>query len=122
MSKKSLPIPMIPDIGKVPCNGCTVCCQNYDLVRLFPFEDPYKWKTEPHPFKEGSLMLAHKPNGDCYYLSHTGCTIQDDKPQMCQKMDCRLIASRLNYTQARKHSGVNMVVWRKGKELLRLLK
>lgn len=64
-------------------------------------------------------MLAHKPNGDCVYLGDRGCTIQDDKPQMCGEMDCRLIAQHFNYTQARKVKGLPIAIWHRGKELLR---
>lgn len=108
--------------GNVPCNGCTACCRGRDVVRIFKDEDASQWKTEPHIFMKGHLMLSHQPNGDCFYLGEKGCTIQETKPQMCKEMDCRLIAKQINYTQARKHSGLNMVVWRKGKKLLRMVK
>lgn len=60
-------------------------------------------------------MLAHKADGDCFYLGDSGCTIQETKPQMCKDMDCRNIANGLGYTEARK-IGV-LVVWKRGRTL-----
>lgn len=107
-------------MSDVPCNGCTRCCQGGDALRLLPGDDPAKWRTEPHPVA-GHLMLAHKANGDCYYLGPAGCTIHDDRPQMCRNMDCRNVARALTYTKARKLSEAHvlpMAVWRRGRELL----
>lgn len=104
----------------VPCNGCTLCCHN-DAVRILPHEDASKWQTEPHPMLYDARMLAHKPNGDCVYLGERGCTIQHDKPQMCYEMDCRLLARRISWTQARKlnaDGAFQLAVLKRGRELL----
>lgn len=106
-----------PFMVEVPCNGCVRCCIN-DLVRILKHEDASKWKTETHPLKPWSKMLAHKKDGSCYYLGDAGCIIHDDRPQMCREMDCRVIAEHVSYTQVRK-SLVRVAVWSKGKELLR---
>lgn len=106
------------NIGEVPCNGCTRCCHR-DAVRILPGEDESQYKTETHSVYPNHRMLAHKKNGDCYYLGEKGCTIQDTKPQLCRQMDCRLIALRTTYTQARKIKYFPIQVWRKGKELIR---
>jgi len=104
-----------PIFRDVPCNGCTRCCRG-DAVRLLPGDNLRRYQTEPHNRFPGQLMLAHKPNGDCVYLGERGCTIQEDKPIMCQEMDCRNIAQSLTFTQARK---VNVVhIWRRGRDLL----
>ncbi len=34
-------------------------------------------------------MLAHKPNGDCWYLGDGACTIHDEAPLACKRFDCR---------------------------------
>jgi hypothetical protein len=104
----------------VPCNGCTLCCRG-DAVRLLPNEIE-RFQNEPHALFSGLRMLAHQSNGNCVYLGPNGCAIHDDKPYMCRTMDCRLLAKRLTYTQARKmtkQGRVNMEVWKRGKELLR---
>lgn len=106
------------DIGKVPCAGCTRCCRG-DAVRLLPADDASSYLTEPPPWGHGHLMLAHKRNGECIYLTNTGCGIHDRSPQQCREMDCRLIAQRLNYTQAKKVRGLKIEVWHRGRELLR---
>lgn len=102
----------------VPCNGCTICCRN-DLVRLLPNDDPTQYKTQPHPFFKGQLALAHKPNKECIYLTETGCTIHDSKPQMCREMDCRRIAAQMSFTQARKSKMITMALYKKGRDLLK---
>lgn len=104
--------------GAVPCNGCTRCCHG-DAVRILPGDDASKWQTVAHDHMPGHLMLAHKPNGDCYYLGPSGCTIQHDKPTMCVEMDCRRIAQVLTWTQARKIKNFPIAVWQRGRELLR---
>jgi hypothetical protein len=111
----------------VPCNGCTLCCQGGDAIRILPGEDASQWATEPHPFVEGALMLAHKRNGDCLYLGDIGqgklgCTIHGKNPLICRRMDCRVIATKIGFTHARKHPGLNMLVWNKGKQLLKKAK
>lgn len=100
----------------VPCNGCTLCCQN-DCIRLLPGDDISIYQTQPHPYLSGALMIAHKPQGSCVYLGASGCTIHDTKPQMCREMDCREISKKITYTQARKLRVVH--VWQRGKHLLR---
>ena len=105
----------------VPCNGCTLCCQN-DAVRLLPGDDPAEYKTEPHPYLHGALMLAHKPDGSCIYLVGTGCTIHGRAPVMCQEMDCRELAAAFTFTNARKldeKGALTIRIWRRGKELLK---
>ena len=112
------------DPGNVPCNGCTKCCQKFDMIRLLPGDDPTHYQIVPHKLLPGDWMLDHKPNGDCIYLDEHGCTIQETKPIMCKEMDCRLIALHLSFTKARKMAKINLnfEVWKKGKELLGRLK
>ena len=108
-------------IGQVPCNGCIRCCKS-DAVRLLPDDDADSYLTEPHPLMLGALMLAHKDNLDCIYLGETGCTIHDRRPRQCREMDCRLLATQINFTQARRLDKANKLkigVWRMGKKLLK---
>lgn len=102
----------------VPCHGCTLCCKN-DVVRLRADEAKLgKWNMEPHPYIPNQFMLAHKINGDCYYLNSDGCSIHYDKPRQCQSMDCRTLANRFTFEQARQNPYIPLRVWRKGKKLL----
>lgn len=107
----------------VPCDGCTLCCKG-DAVRILPHEPQDKWQTEPHPYKAGARMIAHKPNGDCFYLGESGCTIQHDKPQQCWEMDCRRVALGIPSKSVLKrlvHQGaVNPAVHQRGLELAKL--
>jgi hypothetical protein len=68
-------------------------------------------------------MIAHRPNGDCVYLDpNVGCTIHAIKPTMCREMDCRTVAQRVTFTQARKldkTGRLKLSVWARGKKLLK---
>ena len=111
-------------MSHVPCNGCTLCCHG-DAVRLLPADEPNQYITESHPYIKGALMLAHKPDGACIYLGAGGCTIHDTSPQQCKEMDCRRIAAKITFTQARKLSKnghFNLQVWAKGRFLARAKK
>lgn len=79
--------------SNVPCNGCTLCCQN-DLLILHPEmgDDPNAYETmrcvNPITGKP-ALALAHKKEGGCIYLGDNGCTIHDKAPAICREFDCR---------------------------------
>ncbi len=107
-------------IREVPCNGCTLCCQG-DAVRLEQEDGAHQYQTEPHPYVPGALMLAHKPNGECVYLENDGCSIHDHAPSLCRAADCRTLALRLPYTEARALHEMNRLdirVWDQGHKLL----
>lgn len=116
-----IPALQIKTAVSVPCGGCTRCCQR-DMVRLLPADDASQYQTEPHPLKKGELMLAHKPDGSCVYVTDTGCSIHGSQPLMCKQMDCRQIAAVFGYTVARKYARAGklpMPVYERGRELLR---
>jgi hypothetical protein len=37
-------------------------------VRLLPDDNASDFATEAHPYVDGALMLAHRPDGRCVYL------------------------------------------------------
>ena len=102
-------------IGDVPCNNCTLCC-HMDIVRLLP-GDPTNLQVERHPYLPGHWMLAHKPNGDCWYLGPTGCTIHKNRPQMCREMDCRMLSIAADQNKLPKKGNFNHDVFAKGRDL-----
>jgi hypothetical protein len=107
-------------IHHVPCNGCTLCCQG-DAVRLEVEDMKMGYRTEPHPYIPGALMIAHKPNGDCVYLGAEGCTIHDRAPSLCRVADCRSLAIRLNFETATKLHALGRLdirVWDQGQKLI----
>jgi len=77
----------------VPCGSCQACCR-----REWIFLDPgagdvaeiYETVEAVDP-RNGRLAkaLAHKDNGDCFYLGATGCTIHAYRPRICRQFDCR---------------------------------
>jgi len=124
---KRIPLKEI-EPGNVPCDGCVRCCIN-SAVKMTPGDvKRRKWKfwqkyvpyeIQPHPYEKGAVILAHKADKTCVYLGDNGCTIYDTRPFMCREMDCRVVALRLTFTQARKIAGFPIEVWHKGRELLK---
>ena len=105
---------------EVPCNGCTLCRQG-DAIRLEPEDRAADYKTEPHPYIPGALMLAHKPNGECVYLDENGCSIHNRAPSLCRTADCRILATRLTFDVARAlhlAGKLDFRVWEQGWRLL----
>ena len=108
----------------VPCNGCTLCCQG-DAIRLTEDDNPENYITEPHPYIDNELMLAHKPNGDCIYLNESGCTIHERAPSLCRSADCRSIALKYDFNtaiQLHQMKRIDIRVWDKGNDLLNELR
>ena len=72
----------------VPCDGCVVCCQG-DAVFIHPElgDRAADYETESYL---GRLILAHKPNGDCVYLTGAGCGIYARRPAICRELDCAI--------------------------------
>ncbi len=107
-------------ISEVPCNGCTLCCQG-DAIRLLPEDNPKDYITEPHPYLPGALMLAHKLNGECIYLSESCCVIHDHAPSLCRAADCRSLAAQFDFDTARElhlQRKIDLRVWDRGNFLL----
>lgn len=75
------------EISIIPCNGCTECCKS-DLIFIHPElgDSAKNYLTEDY---EGRIILQHKENGDCIYLNKKGCSIHDNRPAICKKLDCR---------------------------------
>lgn len=73
----------------VPCAGCTACCRN-DRVMLGPDDDPgaYEWHEE-----DGFAVLDRRADGACVYLDESGCSIRDRRPEICRRMDCRVLVA-----------------------------
>ena len=112
------------NIVNVPCNGCTLCCQG-DAIRLLEEDDPKSYKTDPHPYIPGALMIAHKPNGDCIYLDDNGCSIHSRAPSLCKSADCRALAFRYDFETAlklHKAGRIDLRVWDKGNELIKQMR
>ncbi len=107
-------------LKEVPCNGCTLCCQG-DAIRLEQEDRAEEYRTEPHPYIPGALMLAHKPNGECIYLEEHGCSIHDRAPSLCRAADCRAVALKIGFETAAKLHAMRRLdfrVWNKGSELI----
>ncbi len=89
----------MPELPPLNCAGCTKCCQG-DVIWLEPGDDPARYQLRAW---NGRLALDVKPNGDCVYLGEAGCTIQQDKPQVCKRLDCRTLYTSKTKEQRREH-------------------
>jgi hypothetical protein len=93
-------------------------------VRLQPEDPAEEYKTEPHPRISGALMLAHKPNGECWYLNAGGCSIHGRAPSLCRNADCRSVALRIDFEYAIKLHQLGKLdfrVWDRGRQLLKAI-
>lgn len=83
------------------CGGCRKCCLG-DEVLLIDGDDPARFKTKLRA--DGKRAVARRKNGNCVYLGARGCTIQFDKPRMCQSYDCREHAMTVSQMSADKQA------------------
>lgn len=107
-------------VQSVPCDGCTLCCQ-HDAVRLMPEDDPSQYRTEPHPYIPGALMLAHGSDGNCIYLDMHGCSIHDRAPSLCRSADCRQLARTMSFDRAlalHEAGRLDLRIWDRGRKML----
>ena len=72
----------------VPCDGCTICCEN-DLIRIYPQHGDRFADYLIAPIPGGGMRLLHKPEGGCVYLGEHGCSIYPHRPFLCRQFDCR---------------------------------
>lgn len=92
------------ETANVPCNGCTACCRN-EFKLLLP-EQGDRVETYEHVYIDTANigrrpMLANKPNGECVYLTETGCSIHDRAPRICRSFDCRKFFRHFSRTERR---------------------
>ena len=90
-------------------------------MRLLPGDRAGEYRTEPHPYLPGAVMLAHAPDGRCIYLGEGGCTIHDRAPSLCRSADCRALALRLSLQEAgalHRRGQLDIRVWDQGHRLL----
>jgi len=110
----------------VPCGNCHLCCRN-DAISIHPElgDDVSLYQTEPHIIPElaaeGVVMLAHKEDKSCIYLTDAGCAIHGTAPALCREFDCRRMVRQMGYTKARKAVKKGILsagVVRRGMELI----
>jgi len=107
-------------VADVPCDGCTLCCQNSDLIIITDHDDITSYDVQFAPGR--GFALKHTANGDCVYLDRElGCTIHDRRPMRCREMDCRNLAKIPKRTLERFVTDglVSSGVIARGRELLR---
>ncbi len=92
-------------VSDVPCNGCTACCKN-EFKLLIPEQgdviESYEHKWIDVPKIGRRARLANKPNGECVYLTDTGCSIHDRAPRICRAFDCRRFFKMHTRTERRR--------------------
>lgn len=75
----------------VPCNGCTACCRNFEMIRLDERDDIDPEDMVGAIMQDGSrwVVLKHQENGDCIYLQDGKCSVYEKRPLVCRQYDCR---------------------------------
>lgn len=88
-----------------------------------PYDDITLYMVRKHPRMPGQYCLAHKPNGDCYYLTEKGCGIHSIRPAQCRTFDCRRMylayPKRKQADQLDAEDKLRIEVWKQGKKMLR---
>jgi Fe-S-cluster containining protein len=80
------------DVIVEECTTCKdkACCKKF-LVHLSASER-LLFKTHDTYSRDGSptaiAFLAKHENGDCYYLTPTGCSIWSSRPSACREYSC----------------------------------
>lgn len=100
--------------ANVPCDGCIECCKGNAL-----------WVCVGHNLSECKppkkeildVLLAASPYEDCPFLGDHGCTIHEDKPDVCKVMDCRVTVQILPES-AIDNGYMSRAVWDRGRYLL----
>jgi Fe-S-cluster containining protein len=86
-----------------------------------PEDDSSQYRTEPHPYIAGALMLAHGSDGNCIYLTKAGCSIHDRAPSLCRSADCRELARSMSFERAlalHRAGRLDLRIWDRGRKLL----
>lgn len=110
--------PFIPSVA-VPCGDCYLCCKGRTLVPIIEGDDASIYETQTIG---GVIALAMKPNGDCFYLGESGCTIHGRAPAICRFYDCRGDYARRTRAERRRAIADGLVsaeVLARGRELSR---
>ena len=108
----------------VPCGTCHLCCRLMTPVRPEMGDDPSQYITATcfTPGKAPYMILDRQANGDCIYLSESGCTIWERAPHACKQFDCRLIfknSDRIGRKLAIKNNDMPKAIFDRGRELLK---
>lgn len=89
-------LPSEDSLPPLKCEGCIACCIK-DSVSLMPDEDPAQYRTT---IIGGTHYLERNAEGNCVYLTPTGCSIHDRRPFVCRRYDCRIFAMRMSKLSA----------------------
>ncbi|KYZ75795.1 hypothetical protein AXX12_11390 [Anaerosporomusa subterranea] len=93
MSKSADQEPACTDVIVEACTSCKNkdCCKEF-LVYLSPSErlrlknhEDYSQSIDP----DALAFLAKRENGECYYLTSTGCSIWSRRPSACREYSCQ---------------------------------
>lgn len=84
---------------QVPCESCVTCCRDQYIILMAEDEanlSAYQFdeiKVRETVFR----ILKSNPDGTCVHLGPQGCSIYEQRPEVCRAYDCRkqfLIMSR----------------------------
>ena len=84
----------------VECGSCRLCCKRTRVPLVEGHDDPRAYVTEVS--SDGLVVLPHKDNGDCHYLSESGCSIHGRAPVVCRRFSCVAHYKGLTSSQQRK--------------------
>jgi hypothetical protein len=80
----------------VPCGTCTACCKSDTIILRDDEYEKYPWHWE-----NNQRILDRKPDGTCVNLTPSGCGVHGLAPDICKRMDCRVLFLVTPKTQRR---------------------
>ncbi len=98
------------DRVEVPCNGCTACCRDPNMLITVNDDEAKRYRT--HINDNGIRELDRQPDGACTYLVDGKCTTYADRPRACRVYDCRfhMLGAPLGNAEIVRRDGV--IQWR----------
>ena len=85
--------------ARVPCAGCTACCEASQFVHVAPDETdalahiPRALLFPAPGAPAGHLVMGYDEHGRCPMLRADGCSIYEHRPRTCRTYDCRVFAA-----------------------------
>lgn len=76
----------------IACASCRQCCTHQTVLLLIEDEPRMAhYQVDAHDFEDKIFFtLQVKENGDCIHLGPAGCTIYENRPEVCRAYDCRI--------------------------------
>ena len=83
----------------VECGDCRACCTSSLFIRIEPDETdalssiPGELLFPAPLFPKGNMVMGYDEKGHCPMFRDNACSVYRDRPRICRKYDCRILAA-----------------------------